>query len=564
MFVEVTPRKTKSGEPCWRVRVSESSRVDGKPRRKLIRSLGTAHTEAEVEDMRKLGAKVIEAEMAKRAGASLLFDASDELEKSDSTKRSISDFRTLRETDRVVDGVNEVFGKLFDDTGFGDCLPEPASSAIKSVVLARIAEPTSKRKTQKYIEENNNTEQSLNSIYRSMDKLYDRIDQVNECAIKDAKTLFDEKIDLVLFDVTTLYFESVAEDDLRAFGFSKDQKFHQTQVVLAMGVTREGLPIGYKMFPGNTAETKTLIQCLDTWKKHVSIGKVVFVADRGMFNSANLKALDESGYEFVVGATLRRLSSEVTSKIIEFKKECCSAAAPKKDSKILSIPHDIVTQKRQPRKGLEEEKVEGRLLVSFNESRRKKDKQDRDKILDKIKKMIGKKEKGEAKKLVSNKGYLKYSKVEGKISAEIDEEKVSKDEQWDGIHGLFSNAKLSQEEIHCYYRQLWTIEETFRVGKTDLEMRPIYHFKPERIHSHIAICFMALYLVRKVQILYRREMREPISVARIQESLKKVQTSHVVDQATGFRFKLPSRMRPTAKALYKVFGIKRSEKPVPL
>ncbi|MGA1560451.1 MAG: IS1634 family transposase [bacterium] len=544
--------------------MSESSRVDGKPRRRVVRSLGTAHSRAELEHFHRLGAKVIEAELAKQVNGELLFDASEAIGTANAPTRQISDFRNLKETNRVIDGIDDIFGSLFDSSGFGNCLPAPTSDVVKSLVLARIAAPSSKRKTQKFLKDNELSEASLNTIYRSMDKLFAKTEQVNECALLDAKSLFDDKIDLVLFDVTTLYFESVEVDELRSFGFSKDQKFHQTQVVLAMGVTREGLPIGYKLFPGNTAETKTLVSCLDGWKKHVSIGRVVFVADRGMFNSENLRALDDSGYEFVVGAKLRQLKSDMASRIFEFKKECMSSDECTHGTRITSLPHTLITQKRQPKKGVEEETIEGRLVVSFNEKRRKKDKSDRDKILDKISKLVGKKKNGEAKKLVSNKGYLKFSKIEGQLSAEIDKDKVARDEQWDGLHGLFSNAKLTEEEIHDYYRQLWTIEETFRVGKTDLEMRPIYHFKPERICAHISICFVALYLVRKAQLLFKRETGQGLSVAVLQEELNRVQTSHVLDRETGFRFKLPSNMRPLAREIYKVLGVKRSDQPTAL
>lgn len=563
MFIEVTPRQTKSGEPCWRVRVSENSRVNGQPRRRLVRSLGTAHSEAEVESMRRLGAKVIEAELAKRINGDLLFDATPELEANNAPKREISSYKNLRETARVVNGTFDVFGSLFDSSGFGGIFPEPTAEILKSVVLARIDEPASKLKTQQQLEANKLSEASLNSIYRMMDKLFTKLDLVSQCAILDAKQLFDDKIDLVLFDVTTLYFESVEEDSLRSFGYSKDQKFHQTQVVLAMGVTRDGMPIGYKLFPGNTAETKTLVACLDEWKKHITIGRVVFVADRGMFYAANLKALDDAGYEFIVAATLRRMNSAVTSRIMEFKTQCNSPENPKSDFNLLSIAHSMQTQKAKPRKGIEEEVIEGRLLVSFSKIRGAKDKSDRDRILKKITKLISGRQKGETKTLVSNKGYLKYSKFEGKSHAEIDEAKVQRDEQWDGIHGLFTNAKLTPEEIHDYYRQLWTIEETFRIGKTDLEMRPIYHFKPERVQSHVAICFMALYLVRKLQLLLKRNSGASVSVAKIQASLTSIQTSHVVDMKNGFKFKLPSQMCPLAKEIYKLLGLKRSETPVP-
>jgi transposase len=560
MYIETTPHKTKSQEPCWRVRVCENTRVNGKPRKRNIRSLGIAHSEAEVEGMRRLGAKIIEAELSKRVQGDLLFDSVLELEDSPAPEKAISSFTNLRETARSKEGVKQVIDTLFSTSGFDQLLPEPTASVLKDVVAARVEEPASKHKTQRYLEENKISEASLNQIYRMMDKLFGGIDTVNEIAIQDAKKLFQDKIDLVLFDVTTLYFESTEEDKLRSFGFSKDQKFHQTQIVLAMGVTKDGIPIGYKLFPGNTAETKTLIACLDEWKKQIEIGRVLFVADRGMFNSANLKALDEAGYEYVVAATLRRMKSEVTDKILDFKRSC-EEGAVKDSCHILTLEHSIQVQKPQLKKGIEEELANGRLIVSYSQSRMAKDRGDRERILKKITKIVKGRKEGDTKSLISNKGFLKFAKISGKSIVDIDDDKVKKDAQWDGIHGLFSNAKMTPQEIQEYYRQLWTIEETFRIGKTDLEMRPIYHFKPERIQSHIAICFMALYLLRKLQLLLKRSTGESVSVAAIQESLEKVQTSRVVDMKTGFRFLLPSQMPPLAKEIYRVLGLKRSEIP---
>ena len=566
MFIEVQPRQSKTGKEKWHIKVCENVRVNGQPRKKVVRTIGVVHDACDLEQTKRFAAKVIEAELAKRNSQELLFDSNDSLEQSPTPSRAISDYRNLREEERRIEGVGEVFGALFDDSGFASLLPEPSGEVLKKAVIARIEEPTSKRKTRENLERSCGFSTSLDLIYRMMDKLEGKIPKLAELTMADARKLFDDKIDVVFFDVTTLYFESVEEDELRSFGYSKDQKFHSTQVVLALAVTGEGLPIGYKLFPGNSAETKTLIACLDEWKKHIPIGRVVFVADRAMFNAGNLAALDKAGYEFVVAATLRRMNKEMTDKILDkdgFAPLETDSKSAKNPVLLKTIEHSILVSKGNKKKGTEDEFVSGRLVITQSSERAAKDKKDRDRILEKMESLLGKKKETEADKLVSNKGYLKYAKFEGKKPTSIDKDKVEKDALWDGIHGLFTNARLTPSETLGYYRQLWTIEATFRVSKSDIEMRPIYHFKKERIQSHIALCFMALYLVRKLQLLLARKGMH-VSAEKIQEELHLVQTSHVVDRGTGFRFRLPSRISDTARAIYSVLGLKRSTTPTPL
>lgn len=563
MFIEVEKRQSKTGSEVWHIKVCENQRVNGQPRKKQIRKIGVAHDPSEIEQFKRFAAKVIDAEVARRNGSLSLFDSSDSLEGSPTPARAISDYRNLREEERRYEGIRDIFGKLFNDSGFGALLSKPTNEILKNTVLARIEEPVSKKKTRENLMRGCGFETSLDSIYRMMDKLEGKIPKLAELTMADARKLFDDKIDVVFFDVTTLYFESVEEDELRSFGYSKDQKFHSTQVVLALAVTGEGLPIGYKLFPGNTAETRTLIACLDEWKQHIPIGRVVFVADRAMFNAGNLSALDKAGYEFVVAATLRRMNKDMTEKILDkegFSPLETSSKGSKNRTLLKIIEHSMIVTKGNKKKGTEDEFVNGRLVITHSTERAAKDKKDRDRILEKMKSLLGPKSETEADKLVSNKGYLKYAKFEGKKPTSIDNDKVEKDARWDGIHGLFTNARLTPAETLGYYRQLWTIEATFRVSKSDIEMRPIYHFKKERIHAHIAICFMALYLVRKLQLLLARKNIH-VSAEKIQEELHLVQASHVIDRATGFRFKLPSKVSDVAKAIYGALGLKRSTTP---
>ena len=143
----------------------------------------------------------------------------------------------------------------------------------------------------------------------------------------------------------------------------------------------------------------------------------------------------------------------------------------------------------------------------------------------------------------------------------MDESKIEKDALWDCMHGVVTNADdLSPSEIISRYRGLWSIEESFRISKHDLKMRPIYHWTPERISGHILICFIAYALVR--QAMYRVSLQyEPMSFEKIRNELLHAQASILVDTATNRKYLLPSKTTPVQKRLYHIFGLKRSEVP---
>jgi transposase len=556
MFINTEKRINPSGKTVWKIQICESVREGKKVKKKVLRHVITAKCEEELPKYEKFAATILDFEIEKKNRARLLFNASDEVAEQYLDNLKVN-MHHLREESRTVEGCREVYGTLFDDVGFNSLLDGNDKKILKEVVVARIEEPASKRKTRDRLEKDCNFNVSLDAIYRMMDKLELKTDDVLQLCFSATRSLFNDKIDLVFFDVTTLYFESIIDDELRNFGYSKDQKFHQTQVVLAMAVTNEGVPIGYRLFPGNTAETNTLIVCLDEWKKHIDIGQVVFVADRGMFNAKNLFALESAGYEYIVAMTLRRLPKVMKEKILEpttFRQ----VAGDKPENSLFEkeIPHTISLKVND-----EEKLLQGRIIVTNSAERAKKDKKDRQRILDKLEKIL--KKKPDATGLISNKGYLKYSAFEGKKKAEINQNKIQEDEKWDGIHGIFTNTKLSNKEVLERYKLLWTIEESFRISKTDLEMRPIFHFNPERIKAHVAICFMSLYLVRRAQCLLRRKDVH-LSPAKIQDSLSRVASSVIYDTWNGIKFSMPSKLWPEAQAIYEALGIKRRRKIVQL
>jgi transposase len=198
------------------------------------------------------------------------------------------------------------------------------------------------------------------------------------------------------------------------------------------------------------------------------------------------------------------------------------------------------------------------IVVSYSSKRALKDASDRKKAIAKLKKKLEKSR--SPKQHLSNSGYRKYLKVEGRSTLLLDEEKIASESLWDGLHGVVTNAKLPGEEILAKYNDLWNVEAAFRVTKHDLKVRPVFHWKPRRIAAHIAICFTAYALVKhleyRVRLCYRK-----LSIEKIRQLLLRVQTSILFDKEKRIRYGLPSKMKKDARKIYNAVGIKRSITP---
>jgi transposase len=304
----------------------------------------------------------------------------------------------------------------------------------------------------------------------------------------------------------------------------------------------DGLPIGYELFEGNKAEVKTLITSIENWRKLFSINSVCFVGDRAMFSKQNMDLMEERGYKYIVAAKLRVLSE------------------PMKD-KILEVSHYHPTILNEEFAWIGEFDHEGRrLVVSYKTRRALKDVADRKRVLEKIEKVIGKK--GRTEKLISNQGVKKFTKTDPSAVTQVDEEKVSQDTLWDGLHGIITNIKEEKAEVLlARYSRLWVIEESFRINKHTLEMRPIYHWDPKRIHAHIAICYMTFALLRHLQ--YRLNLTQKISVDSIIDELRGVQASIYIHKQTGNLYRMPGKITNTVRKIYKAFNIVRSPDATP-
>jgi transposase len=368
-----------------------------------------------------------------------------------------------------------------------------------------------------------------------MDKLHPQIDNVKKSTFNRMTSLFPHRVNLVLFDVTTLYFETPATDELRARGYGKECRFNTSQVVLALATNEDGLPIGYELFAGNKAEVKTLLESIEHWKTLFNIGSVCFVGDRAMFSDGNLTLLEEKGYNYVIAAKLRKLPGPLTKQILH-----------ENNYKATILKNDLAWVG-------EFEHNKRRLIVSYKKKRAIKDAKDRQKQLDKIKKLID--EKGSTRKLLTNGAIKKYTTSESSTTI-IDEDKIAGDALWDGLHGVITNIKTeASEHIIMRYARLWIIEESFRINKHLLKMRPIFHRKLERIHTHIAICYMTFAVLRHLQ--YRVQLTQKISPAVIIEELQQVESSIYVHKKTGDLYRVPGKFTNNARKIYKAFSIDR-------
>lgn len=542
--------------PRKSIQIVEGIRVGGKVKQKIVRYVGIANSDWEEQKLKNYAQELIATLTAKRINdskqTSLLPITDSEIldhvktKKGRKKRKRIEDILPpsevkldeIKEQDRIVEGIHEVGNVVYDMLGYNTILQKRDDNILRDLVLSRLANPASKYKAQRILSKQFGKEHDLDAVYRMMNKLYDQIDKVKKCTFEHMQSLFPNKVDLVLFDVTTLYFESTEVDDLRKFGYSKDCRFNTTQVVLALATNEDGLPIGYELFEGNKAEVKTLAFAVEHWKTIFNIGSVCFIGDRAMFTRDNLSILDAHGYNYIVAAKLRGLSEETQTKILDDN-----------NYKPTILKNEFAW--------INELEHEGRrLIVSYKKRRAIKDNKEREQVLNKIKKLIG--AKGSTRKLISNSGVKKYTITDKASKTVLNEERIAEDALWDGLHGVITNIKNDEAEtIIARYARLWIIEESFRIKKHLLKIRPIFHWKPNRVHAHIAICYMAFATLRHLQ--YRVALTQKISPEIIIEELMQVQASIHIHKRTKDLYRVPGYFSNTARKIYKALDIARSE-----
>ncbi len=456
----------------------------------------------------------------------------------------------LKEEARINIGIEDIFGLAYEQLNLLDSIEtgyklDESNDLLKKLVLSRLHNPTSKNKSVKELKKHYNEDVHVDTIYRLMDKVYENIDGIKKKILSTTLGLFQEKVDVAFFDVTTLYFESFIPDELRHAGFSKDNKFKETQVMLALITTVDGLPLGYELFPGNTYEGNTLIKVVDELQKNYDLRNTFIVADRAMFSRQNLDALDEKSVKFIVAAKLKTLKSDLKNQIIT------------------TVQTGIKNYPEQHSFNFDLDYEGRRLVVSYCQKRADKDLKDRERLVDRIKKKM-KNDKVALADLINNTGTKKYLKIDrlNKKEATLNFEKIEEDSLWDGIHGVITNHKseeLNTLEVLKNYKNLWQIEAAFRVNKNDLKMRPIFHWNARRIKAHILICFLSYTLA--TQVRYKlKQLGLKISFDALREELSQMQASILKEEKSGRKYIMPSKVTETQRAIYRAFDLSINEK----
>lgn len=522
MFVRI---KKHPGSKNHSVLLCENYRDGKKIHQKIISFLGTTAESSKMLLLKAEGEAFIEQIKIAKAKPEL---------KKPTEQNYILSLNTHEVTRKNV-GIRDILGRLYDELGFFGILQgKKISKVLKSVVLTRFAEPSSKRHASSILERKFNEEISLDSIYYMMDQLGENLNNSQSIVFKATKEVTKGVVDLALFDVTTLHLETVVQDELRNFGFSKNNRTDTTQLVLALATTNSGLPIGYQIFPGNTAEVATLAACINVWKKTINIRQIILVGDRAMMSKDNILKLQEAGLQYIIAYPMKRANNKIKNIILNK-----ANYTPININNTSYLKQEITLDTGE------------KVIVTFSEKRRAKDQHTRDKLIVKLRNRLGKTK--EAKRLISNRGYLKYTEIDNKVNAEIDEEKIINDSKWDDLHGIISNTNLSGIEIVERYKSLWVIEEAFRINKHSLKMRPVYHYNPMRIKAHIEICFLTFALIRHAQYILK-QAGMIISIDELREELTPIEASILCDRETGKFYRMPAQMTSQAKEIYKIFG----------
>lgn len=339
---------------------------------------------------------------------------------------------------------------------------------LNDLVCIRILEPASKLRSIELLAQYFGVQHHRQRFYDLAPKWLSIKSSVELKVVEFAKKHYGFSYDLLFYDVTTLYFETFEADELRKTGFSKDGKAQQPQILVALMVTKEGFPISYEIFPGNTFEGHTIIPVIKAFIKKHDAKDFTVVADAAMISDANIAALKENGIHYIVGGRLGNINNGLFQTI--------DASLNRKDGNVIRTNTD-----------------KGFLICSYSNLRYRKDKYEMEKQIEKAKKIINQPSKNKK---------VKFTSTENE-KIELNQKLIDKTTKLLGIKGYYTDleeSKLSNQIVIERYHQLYKIEQAFRITKNDLETRPIFHFKEEPIKLHILICFMALVIAKQIEL----------------------------------------------------------------
>lgn len=470
---------------------------------RIVKHIGTGRTPAEIEQLIRSAHKFIDNQRIK-SGVISFFDTRFKQSK-------LEEFLDCVSFIKVLDTATYAFISHFYKTvGFhkirDDCFAD--------LVIARIVEPASKRQTKDILTEKFGRKYPLNRIYLTLRNTIKSNYQkkIEGIAYQFIRKHINKNITVLFFDVTTLYFEAFDEDDFRKNGFSKDYRHNQPQIVVSLTVTSSGMPLAMKMFEGDTFEGHTMLPAISETISMFSLDDIVVVADAAMLSEDNLKKLETKHIKYIVGARLGNIGNSLFEKI--------TSDLPRVDNS--SMRFDLGNDRI--------------LLAGYSEKRAAKDRHDREKQIQKAKETLL-----SPQKVVRR---YKFITSKGKKQFKLNQKLIEKAEKLEGIKGYITNAiELSDKEIIDKYTELWQVEKAFRMSKSDLKARPIFHTLKESIEAHLLIVFTALITSRYIEYVTKQSIHTIIKI------LSRVKEIVVEDNATKERARKLTNLSDEARLL---------------
>ncbi len=455
-------------------------------RRIIVKHIGSAHNPEDLTSLKKIASQWIEHAFHQPA----LFP----LDKKETILPLVS-IDKLRNLGFRYTFAYETLTSLLGMFGLSD----KKYKLLLDLVMIRIIQPASKLESFTLLAELFAIHHDRNVFYRSLPNFVGAKEPVEKSVIALAFKHFYFDFHIVFYDVTTLYFESFTEDEdkldtegniiekgLKKDGFSKDLKFNQPQIVIGLIVTKEGFPISYEIFEGNTFEGDTFIPVITGFKKKHAIESLTVVADAAMISFDNIKKLKANSLSYIVGgrmANLKRNEMEEVSKAL-------IGQSPEQSE-----------LKKQDGTSTRIDTERGLLICDFSFKRYLKDKREMDKQIAKAKLQLKKNDGGKRVKFLKNKEKKKTEQI-------LNSELIEKTTLLLGIKGYYTNlVDTDNKTIIDHYHNLWQVEKAFRIAKSDLQMRPIYHFKRPTIEAHILICFMALAACKYIELKTKKSTK---------------------------------------------------------
>ena len=425
-------------------------------------------------------------------------------------------------------GLDELFKKYLKSYKYKTNLSE----CILALVISRLLEPGSEHHTGTWLNsvyEPKWENLQLQHFYRALDFIYHHKQDLEKDLFFKAANLFNQELDLVMFDTTSIKYWGEGQDiDILQYGYSKEKRGDLKQLIIGILMTKEGLPVACEVFPGNTSDLKSFLFILEKLKEEYKIGKLIWVADRGMVSTDSISKLNELKQEYILGVKMRQFNRERKDKFLSL-----DGMFPVRDD--LYVKEIVVPN-------------EGRYIICFNPKEAELERKKREFFRKVLKKKI---EKSTTKEWIIKNDYRKYIDItKGEI--ELNEKRLRAENQFDGKWVLLTNSKIDSKQVALCYKDLWQIEASFRDLKDDLETSPIYHFTERRIIAHIFVSFLSLLL----KITFNKKLRQIDKDASFQEVFEATGQIKAVKLTEGrkeiiFRTEFP----PKAHLAFKAAGV---------